>query len=357
MDFQFIKTTACLTGLGLSASVVGCQSVDKQDYYQPHSHHVGRVQQVPQAYPTQSTPSHSAPVYSQPTPVYPQPVPSAPPAAPRQNHPTLIAPPGSPAPMAPPAVPGVSPYGAPNGGVKPVPAPTSWIPSPQGGYMPASYQAPHLSAPWVPQPGPNYMGPIGLITPETPRAPAAQLPFAVTPQGEPIQFLPVRFDAPTVAQNSGQAMFSPGWQNRQTTWGGQNLSSTMPWQASQNSGNPVMLQTILLPQQAEIDQTQIFPGQNDQDRFRIMPPSSELVEDWPLKIDASEVVPEARFEPDPGAIEAFVLEDLPQIQPEIRHRLKNPSSPIGTSVETITPVSKEEHTGTEDSGPLLLRFE
>ncbi|QDU78940.1 hypothetical protein Pla110_06440 [Polystyrenella longa] len=363
MDFQFIKTTACLTGLGLCSSLVGCQSTDKQDYYQPHGHRGEMVQQVPQAHSV-----HSAPGYSQQAPMHPsqmnslpqndaRPMQSGPLYTPKQQHqPRLIAPPGqggslSP-PMAPPAVPGVAPYGAPNGGVIPVPAPTSWVPAPQGGYMPASYLQPQqVSGPWAPHVQQNQMGPFGLITPETPRT-FAPVPMHSVSQAEQVKYLPVRFDSSNVVQNSGQGLFAPGWQDRQTEWTGNRLQMTTPWQMQQNVVNPVVLNPILQPQSANRFVTR--EGTSGQ-QFMISPPSSTLVDEWPLKVDETELVNVEEFVPDENVVEAFVSGDLPIIQPEIRHRLQNAQAYSESARKT--PVSRSAEAKQETAGPMLLRFE
>ncbi|MEZ6046616.1 MAG: hypothetical protein R3C11_13790 [Planctomycetaceae bacterium] len=304
MDLQLLKTTACLTGLGLCTTMLGCQSVGKQDYYQPHSHHGETVHQVPQAYP-----SYSSPTVTQPAPTAPTYTPNAPMYTPKRQQPTLIAPPGQNAPMnvpmAPPAVPGVAPYGDPNGGLRPVPAPTSWIPAPNGGYMPAGYvNDPYATAPWVPQQQqPAYMGPLGLITPADnsyrvqpafPTQGQQANPLWTSPNAQ-VQFLPVNHNtlnhnSPVVTQNSGQTLFAPGWQERQTVTLGNNSQMSNPWQEQQHANNPVSLNTILIPQKPMTlaEQTRFPYGPGEQ--IMISPPSTLLVEDWPVKVAEAELV-------------------------------------------------------------------
>ncbi|MAT14004.1 MAG: hypothetical protein CMJ46_01895 [Planctomyces sp.] len=281
MELQFIKTTACLTSLGLCGTFLGCQSAEKQDYYQPYSHRSDMVQQVPLMPHSQPTPMVQQPLSEPPQ----QPAALGPMYTPKQR-PTLIAPPGHNAPpMAPPAVPGVAPYGAPDGSIRPVPAPTSWMPGQPGPYLPTCYE---------------------------------------------------------------QSMFAPGWQERQTYAPGQVSQFIPPWQQA----SPVAYNNVSFPQQL----LAIPPRQPETPQrpepIMVSPLASELVEEWPSKVELTEPEVIEEFEPDADSVRSFLADELPVIQPEIRHRLMNGQS-------NIKQMSLEEPAASslsvpDTSGPLMI---
>lgn len=335
MEFQLIKTTACLTSLGLCGAILGCQSADKQEYYQPHSHRADMVQQVPLMPRSQSVPMVQQPMaapsqsHAMPGPVY----------TPKQR-PTLIAPPGHQAPpMAPPVVPGVAPYGAPEGGLRPVPAPTSWLPGQPGPYLPTSYESSaQVATPWGLEL--NSGNGSGLIRPG---------------QSNAEQLVPIHVNAPGGMVNAGQTMFAPGWQERQANVPPQaNLLSGTPANPYGHPqwGMPVAFNDTQVPQQF----LAVPPRQPDAPQrpepIMISPFASDLVEAWPSRMELAEPEVMEEFQPDPDSIRAFLAEELPVIQPEIRHRLMQGQT--GIEPMTLEKPAANSFSVPETNGPLMI---